>query len=119
MRTLAVVLVLIASSFAGTPKANLNSFVLDTTKPYVYLAFDHAGARKPVSPGESAEGIWIRFVNNCNQPVTIGTFDPGNGEEGVGVLYDVVPIPISGSGGIPSLPGDTEYRPQKAPEGYA
>jgi hypothetical protein len=119
MRLISTVLFLLASSMVQTTQGNANAFVLDSTKPYVYIAFDHAGSRAPIFAGESPEGLWLRFVNNCRLPVVIGTFDPGTGEKGIGVLYDVVAIPSSGSGGIPSLPGDKERAREQAPEGYS
>ena len=94
-------------------------FVLDASKPYVYLAFDHVGQRKPIEPGESKQGVWLKFVNNCRVPVTIGTFDPGTGDPGIGVLHEVVPIATSGFGGIPRTAETQSKTATKAPEGYS
>lgn len=69
--------------------------------------------------GESKEGFWLRFVNNCRVPVTIGTFDPGSEDPGVGVFDEVVPIQTGGSGGIPEAPESRPSEPiGRAPEGY-
>lgn len=94
-------------------------FVLDQAKPYVYIAFDHAGKRKPLGRGESKEGFWLKFVNNCRVPVTIGTFGTGSDDPGVGVFDEVVPIQTGGSGGIPEAPESGRPGPsRKPPEGY-
>ncbi len=66
-------------------------FVLDHSKPYVYLAFDHIGPRKPILEGEDPSGLWLRVVNNCRVPISIGTYGFVNSSE-IGVFYSVVPI---------------------------
>jgi hypothetical protein len=94
-------------------------FVLDEDKPYVYLVFDHLGPRSPIEPGESPRGLWFKFVNNCRVPVTIGAFDPGTGEPGVGMVHEVVPIPVTGSAGISGSVRTPEATRTKPPEGYS
>lgn len=98
-------------------------FLLDSSKPYVYLAFDHAGDRTPIYPGEDKKGIWFKFVNNCRIPVAIKTFDPGNGDPGIGLQHEVIPIPTASFGGILSST-DKSDRGQgraelKPPAGYS
>lgn len=66
-------------------------FVIDESKPYVYLVFDHIGDRKPVSEREGSKGLWLRLVNNCGLPIKISVFDLGTGDLGVGVNFEVVP----------------------------
>jgi hypothetical protein len=42
------------------------TFVLDESKPYGYIAFDHVAKRKPLSETEGTTGLWLRLVvNNC------------------------------------------------------
>jgi hypothetical protein len=94
-------------------------FVLNDAKPYVYITFDHAGKRKPLGPNESTQGLWLRLVNNCRVPVTIGTFGTGSDEPGIGVFHEVVPIPKAGSHGIPGPADETSSeRARNPPEGY-
>jgi len=57
----AVLLVLAGQASAQKPYA----FIVDASKPYVYLAFDHAGRREPAREGESPQGLWLRLINNC------------------------------------------------------
>lgn len=98
-------------------------FILDSSKPYVYLAFDHAGDRTPVYPSEDKKGIWLRFVNNCRIPVAIKTFDPGTEDPGVGVQHEVVPIQSASFGETPSLTNKADRGGSrtdlKPPEGYS
>src|SRR5580658_7716336 len=105
MIRLALVLLIAITVFAQ--KATL-PFVIDGTKPYVYLKFDHTGPRKPVFEGEVREGLWLRLVNNSRIPIRVGTFDPGT-DEGMGVIHEVVALRSS-------LYATTE--PSKPPEGY-
>lgn len=46
-------------------------FVIDPSKPYVYLKVDHVGDRKPFRDGESNIGIWFNLKNNCNLPIVV------------------------------------------------
>jgi hypothetical protein len=66
------------------------SFVLDQTKPYVYLRFDHIGPRKPLRTGEDGTGIWLRVVNNCRLPIAFASFSVPAGGAGVGLMDEVV-----------------------------
>jgi hypothetical protein len=66
------------------------NFVLDQTKPYVYLKFDHIGPRKPLRTGESGTGLWLRVVNNCHLPIVFTSFSMPPGEAGVGLMDEVV-----------------------------
>jgi len=65
-------------------------FVIDASKPYVFLKFDHVGPRKPIRQGESTTGIWLRVVNNCRIPIVFEGFDGTPGERGVVLLDEVV-----------------------------
>jgi hypothetical protein len=66
-------------------------FTLDTSKPYVYIKFDHIGNRMPSNEGEEPKGLWLRLVNNSKLSITLSTFDLGTGVPGVGLNYLVVP----------------------------
>jgi hypothetical protein len=80
---------LVASGFAQTSS---KQFVIDQSKPYGYLKFDHVGERRPVKEGESSKGLWLRLVNNCYLPITIRTF--GTDDLQVGVDFEVVRAPL-------------------------
>jgi len=69
-----------------------SGFLLDASKPFVYVAFDHTGPRQQVTQGESPNGLWLRLVNNCKIPIEVLTFDLGTTDPGVGINYDVVPV---------------------------
>lgn len=115
-------------SAANAQNGTSRSFVLNKAKPYVYIAFDHAGNRKPLGQGENEQGFWLKFVNNCRVPVTLATFEPGTGDPGTGVLYDVVPYQASGVKGFPGPQVETPSKAArdapstpdtKPPEGYS
>ena len=112
------VFLLIASAAAVAQNKTPISFVLDKSKPYVFIEFDRAGKRQPVLLDESDYGVWLRFVNNCRVPITIGTFGTGTDDPGVGVLHDVVQIPAAGYGGYPEPAGTRRTPFREPPMGY-
>jgi hypothetical protein len=73
-------------------------FVIDQSKPYVYVKFDHAGRRSPLSQQEPSTGLWLRLVNNSRVPITLAIFDAGKDNRGVGVYDEIVAVPPSGVG---------------------
>jgi hypothetical protein len=123
-----IVLGSLLTTAANAQNGANRSFVLNEAKPYVYIAFDHAGNRKPLGHGETKHGLWLKFVNNCRVPVTLATFELGTGDPGIGVFHDVVPYQ---AGGVKGIPGPQEQAPSKAareeppiqamtpPEGYS
>lgn len=72
-----------------------DSFLVDPSKPYVYLEVDHIGPRAPRNEDEPKSGIWLRLHNNCKVPIIVRTFGvpPGSPEGEVGVLDNVVSNP--------------------------
>src|SRR2546430_10977052 len=111
-----LIVTLIAVGAQTPPKPT--RFVIDETKPYVYISFDHAAKRKPVSQDEIPEGIWLRLVNNCTVPLGVRTFDAGTGDQGVGVFDEVIASSIRGS----SLDASGELhggRQENPPKGYS
>jgi hypothetical protein len=94
------------------------SFVIDPTRPYVYLKFDHIGARKPLSPDEAHQGLWLRLVSNCRIPIVVGIFDPKTGDPGLGVFDEVIAINPRPSEWIDAPPPETEAPRPKPPRGY-
>ena len=102
---------LLGTKFARAKEASMvDDFVLNPSKPYVYLVLDHVGPRKPLRDGEANKGVWLRLVNNCRLPLVIiaskasanvadGAFwvqdevvpnkpSPGTESEGAGVGYE-------------------------------
>jgi hypothetical protein len=97
-------------------------FVLDASKPYVYLQFDHVGPRKPLLQGEEPEGLWLRIVNNCRLPISVRSFGTTPDNPGVNIFDEVVPV---GSEGV-QIHSDLDMedsRPKQAmkspPRGYS
>ena len=104
-------IMLLALASSGLAQMSPQQFVIDQSKPYVYLRFDHLGNREPAHGGESAKGLWLRLVNNCNLPIKISVFDVGTRNAGVGINFEVVPL----TGRIDSDFGEHK----KMPVGYA
>lgn len=67
-------------------------FVIDQSKPYVYLKFDHVGPRKPIGEGEGKVGLWLRVVNNCRIPILFVSHDMPSGSPGVMLDDEVVEV---------------------------
>ncbi len=55
MRSLS--LIVLVSLVGANPQDQTAQFVLNEAKPYVYIAFDHAGKRKPLGKGEDKQGL--------------------------------------------------------------
>jgi hypothetical protein len=51
------------------------NLALDSSKPIVYIEFDHAGPREPIEDGEPAQGLWLRLVNNSVVAIEVKTTD--------------------------------------------
>jgi hypothetical protein len=85
-----VFFVLAPSAFAQGNEAS--SFVLDHSRQYVYLKFDHIGPRKPVQSGESGIGLWLKVVNNCRIPILFKSYGVPPGEPGVGLADETVEV---------------------------
>jgi len=106
------------------------SFVLDGSKPYVYLQFDHVGPRKPLHEGEPSTGIWLRVVNNCKVPISVRSYGVTTGDIGTGVFDEIIPIQqgITVQAASGEVPVSTDEKPAqkganepsaKMPEGYS
>ena len=111
---------LTASSRAeNTPKKR--GFLIDPSKDYVYLKFDHVGDREPLSTDEPTKGLWLRFVNNCRLQIVVAIFDAGADNLGVGVFDEVIPttgkLPIVDYGG-PTKPKPRAPPQEEPPKGY-
>ncbi len=94
-------------------------FVIDQTRPYVYIKLDHVGTRAPILEGESTKGLWLRLVNNCRVPISVISHDTGTQDPGVAINHEVV---MNDSSPVPTLlepESSPAYRHDtKAPPGY-
>ena len=107
-----VITVLIALQTVGMAQSNHTEktispkiFLVDQTKPYVYLQVDHIGPGKPQREDEPKQRIWLRLHNNCIVPIVLHLF----GKDAI--LDDVVanPPPSVGDGG--SIPNEVPAYP--------
>jgi hypothetical protein len=89
------------------------SFVIDDSKPFAYIKFDHIGPRRHVAQGEASRGLYLRVVNNSSFLVQVnahGSVDPG-----ARIPYEVVAIERPSTRlGLPVAP---ERPPGPIPEG--
>lgn len=91
MKRFSVCLLFLAATKIFAQNGSVQDFVIDHSKPYVYLKFDHIGPRKPIQKGEVDTGLWIRVVNNCRIPIIFTSFSvPDN--PGVGLMDEVVDV---------------------------
>ena len=108
---------------AARSQYKTSNFIIDPTKPYVYLKFDHTGPRRPVSRHEPDQGLWIRIVNNCQIPIVVATFNPETGDAGIAVYDDIVPVDLHPPPlGYVLRPGEMSSSPAeepKPPNGYS
>jgi hypothetical protein len=119
---------LFSVSVVAQDKPQPDSFVLDPSRPFIYLKFDHFGPGAPWGDNEVPFRIWFRLVNNCRVPIKIRTFGGPGGALGVmdrvvedekiltitadhGLIDTPEPSPISDL--IPELPlpGSPSTRP--------
>jgi hypothetical protein len=117
-------LVLTRSSFVGRPSHRGGDFVLDESKYYVYLKFDHVGNRQPLFPGEIGRGLWLRLVNNCKLPIRVAVIDGDNKSAGISLYHDVIArvpaVPhVTFRGIAPAGSPDTNEPSQEQPLGYS
>jgi hypothetical protein len=90
MKRISVLFLLITVCLTAQAQGTaVESFVIDKSKPYVYLQFDHVGPRKPIQSDEGSIGLWVRVVNNCRIPIVLQSFSMPQGVPGVG-LFDAV-----------------------------
>jgi len=75
--------------------ANGSTFLIDPSKPYVYIEVDHVGPRKPLRDSEPNTGLWLRLKNNCRVPIVVMVLGapPNAGGELLSVADEVVPDP--------------------------
>ena len=92
MKTLLLSILLIEGQNALPQDQLAQEFVVNHSKPYVYLTFDHIGSRNPVKDGEGETGLWLRVVNNCRIPIVFMSFAMPKGDPGVGLMDEVVDV---------------------------
>jgi hypothetical protein len=116
-------IVLLVAVFAVQEKRL--DFVIDSSKPYVYLKFDHVGSRTPLGEGENSEGLWLRIVNNCRLPIEVYSMGNAAGNPGAIIFDEVIPISTPrvrieiGYGLDEITPPKPTHQAGKPPEGYS
>jgi hypothetical protein len=108
----------------ASAQVKTTDFLIDSSKDYVYLKFDHLGRRERLGGDEVSKGLWIRLVNNCRVPVIVATFDPGTGDPGSGIYDEVVPAAAKGpilhsEGGQKKPLRSSRLTSAKMPKGYS
>lgn len=68
LTTLAIAYLLCGEAAPRDPTVQL---ARDPKKPFVYIEFDHSGARPPQTPNEPLRGLWLRLTNNSTLPIVV------------------------------------------------
>lgn len=92
-RLSAVFFILFLTTTTFSQSSGVKDFVIDQSKPYVYLKFDHIGPREPLEKGEG-NGLWLRVVNNCRIPIVFRSQGMPDDERGVVLEDEVVAEPM-------------------------
>jgi len=92
MKHLVFVFIMLFGASAFSQEINSTNFVLDPSKPYAYLKFDHIGPRGPHQDGEGSTGLWLKVVNNCRIPIVLRASDGIPGEPGVQVEDEIIEV---------------------------
>lgn len=107
-------------------RPGVDDFLLDPSRHYVYLKFDHVGKRDPLLPTENNKGLWLRLVNNCRVPISVAIFNTENADQSVGVYDELVPsiikapMPILHFPSAPRRPIPSVQTPaEEMPQGYS
>ena len=77
--------VMLLTALWASAQVKTTDFLIDSSKDYVYLKFDHLGRRERLGGDEVSKGLWIRLVNNCRVPVVVAMFNPGTDDRGSGI----------------------------------
>jgi hypothetical protein len=91
MKTLVCALTLFCGTCVFAQSKEATAFVLDQSKPFAYLQFDHIGPRKPLQGGEGAKGLWLRAINNCRIPIVFRGHNAPEGDAGFNLDDEVIP----------------------------
>jgi hypothetical protein len=90
MKKLVVVFILLFGASTFSQELKPSDFVIDPSKPYVYLKFDHIGPVKSNSDNEVETYLWLKVVNNCRIPIVFRASGPPPGYPGVSLEDEVV-----------------------------
>jgi hypothetical protein len=104
------------------PNGQKVDFLIDVTKPYVYLELDHVGPRQPRGKDEPSVGIYLRLRNNSRLPIVVSMFGGPPGSPECDIMDEVVPnrrlhLTVSGGRSI-FAPPPPEVPKQDPPIGY-
>jgi hypothetical protein len=90
MRNLRLVVLAIFTLCAVALPQTAPKLSLDSSKPFVYISFDHIGPRPPVESYEPHTGLWLRIVNNSAFPIEVITMEAATKPELTLVADEVV-----------------------------
>jgi hypothetical protein len=88
------VLLLCSANPASQAQTAERGFVIDASRPYAYVKFDHIGKGVKRSDEEPDLRIWLRLTNNCGLPIMVRTTGVPDGvlEDEEGVMDIIVAI---------------------------
>jgi len=90
LKKLMMIFVLLFAISAFSQDLKPSDFIIDSSKPFVYLKFNHIGLVKP-NPDSTAENyLWLKVINNCRLPIVFSSQGPLPGYPGVSIEDEVV-----------------------------
>lgn len=104
VRTIGILLLALTGSRLEAKSQSAHDFLVNPEMPGVFVTFERTiVGQRPVFEGESTSRILLKLHNNYRFPITVATFDLGDG--GIGVTYEI---------------GSTDQRSNKEiPRGYS
>jgi hypothetical protein len=90
MKNLLFVFVLLFGASAFPQELKPSDFVIDPSKPFAYLKFDHIEPIKPNPDSKAEPYIWLRAVNNSRIPIVFRASGPPPGYPGVSLEAEVI-----------------------------
>ena len=116
-------LTVLVCAFIGEPvmaQTQNAGFVIDSSRPCVYIEFQRVAERKPLSDEEVSTGVWLRLRNNTRVPIRVMVFDPGTGDQETGIMDEVVQVNSTvGFGPSGNQAPSVTFEAAGSPKGYS
>lgn len=119
MKRAVIIFVFLVSKIVFAQNLNAKDFVIDKSKPYVYLEFEHIGPRTPIQSGEPGTGLWLRVVNNCRLPIAFRSSGWGLFDEVVANKQGLQIYSDKDWFDVETKEKDRQLRLKQMPEGYS
>ena len=92
---LSFTMLLIFSTISLCNSKEQRGLVINSSRPYIDIAFQGVGKRYPIFPDESDQGLWLTLRNNCAYRIQVRTLTLPNKNQGVLLAHEVISAPKS------------------------